>query len=54
MAPREKMAIDTHAATRAQPTQLRRKRRVSSPHAVLSVAVLGTFMAFVNATVVRV
>ena len=31
-----------------------RTRRVSSPRAVLAVAVLGTFMAFVDATIVNI
>ena len=45
------MATDTHGQAVATPT---RARRVSTPRAVLAVAVLGTFMAFVDATIVNI
>lgn len=45
------MAIDTQ---REAPMPLRLTRRVSTPRTVLAVAVLGTFMAFVDATIVNI
>ncbi len=42
------------AATEAASDAVVRTRRVSSPRAVLAVAVLGTFMAFVDATIVNI
>ncbi|MGA8746348.1 MAG: DHA2 family efflux MFS transporter permease subunit [Solirubrobacterales bacterium] len=47
------MATDTRAAIGVPPRPVR-ERRVSTPRAVLVVAVLGTFMAFVDATIVNI
>jgi NTE family protein len=45
------MATQTQPAA---PASLRHARRVTPPRAVLAVAVLGTFMAFVDATIVNI
>ncbi len=45
------MVKDTQAA---KGVALRRQRRVSAPRTVLAVAVMGTFMAFVDATIVNI
>ncbi len=48
---REQMT--THTSTGSLPAPAR-ARRLSTPRAVLAVAVLGTFMAFVDATIVNI
>src|SRR5882672_8522980 len=48
-------ALGTTAEDRLAPTpSLSPRRRVSTPKAVLAVAVLGCFMAFVDATIVNI